>query len=386
MAFRTARSGAATQGRLTVRGLLVLLALVVAACQPEPPTSTPVVRVDQTLGSKPDPGFRRAFEPRTFQFPQDHGAHPDYATEWWYLTGNLHSDSGRRFGYQFTLFRIGLRPGAGVQDSDWRANQIYMGHLAISDIAAARHYSAERFARAAAGLAGTRVAPFAVWLGPWSLRAESDLFPLTVLAQHADLGVSLQLQAGDKPLVLQGERGLSRKSATPGNASYYYSYTRLPTRGELRIGASVYSVQGASWLDREWSSSALDKDQAGWDWFALQLDDGRELMFYQLRNQQGGAHAFSRGSLVETDGRVHPLLPEQVTLIPLRHWQSEDGIRYPVGWRLQVADFHLDLEVQALLDDQLMDHSVRYWEGAVEVSGSHRGTGYLELTGYEGDW
>ena len=368
----------------SIIALLLLPAILLSACKPEHPTTTPLLRVDQVLGAKPDPGFARALAPREFKFPQDYGAHPDYATEWWYLTGNLQDASGRRFGYQFTLFRVGLRPGAAAKDSAWRANQIYMGDLAITDIAAAKHYSAERFARAAAGLAGAKAAPFDVWLGPWSLRGGAQLFPLTVSAQNQDIAVSLQIQSGDKPMVLQGERGLSRKSATPGNASYYYSFTRLPTRGELRIGASVYTVQGDSWMDREWSSSALAKDQAGWDWFALQLDDGRDLMYYRLRDKLGGVDAFSRGTLVDKDGSVHTLLPDQVKLTPLRYWQSADGARYPVGWRLQVAEYGLDLEVQAAVDDQLMDHSVRYWEGAVEVSGSQRGRGYLELSGYDG--
>ncbi|MGB5472426.1 MAG: lipocalin-like domain-containing protein [Gammaproteobacteria bacterium] len=368
-----------------MRCLLLLLALLVSACETGPPATAPMVRVDQVLGAEPDPGFARALEPRDFQFPQDHGAHPEFATEWWYLTGNLQSESGRRFGYQFTLFRVGLRPGEPVKDSMWRTNQIYMGHMAISDIDEARHYSAERFARAAAGLAGARVAPYEVWLGPWSMHADTGLFPLTVSAQNEDTGFSLQLQSGDKPLVLQGDHGLSRKSATPGNASYYYSFTRLPTRGELRTGDTVYTVQGDSWMDHEWSSSALDRTQAGWDWFALQLDDGREVMYYQLRNKQGEAHPFSRGSLVEKDGGVRTLLPDQVKLTPLRYWQAEDGARYPVSWRLQVDGFQLDLEVQALLDDQQMDHSVRYWEGAVDVSGSHTGRGYLELSGYAGN-
>jgi predicted secreted hydrolase len=360
----------------------MLSAILLSACDAQSPPPAPTVRVDEAMGARPDTGFARAFEPREFQFPQDHGAHPDFAVEWWYLTGNLYSENRRRFGYQLTLFRIGLQPGEVAKDSNWRSNQIYMGHLAISDIAGARHYSAERFARAAAGLAGARAAPFEVWLGPWAMHADDGLFPMTVEAQHEGMGLSLQLQSGDKPMVLQGERGLSRKSATPGNASYYYSFTRLPTRGELRIGDSQFSVQGDSWMDREWSSSALDTDQAGWDWFALQLEDGRELMFYQLRTRQGGAHAYSSGSLVEQDGSVHRLLPGQVMLTPLRYWQADDGTRYPVDWRLQVAEFQLDLEVRASLDDQLMDHSVHYWEGAVDVSGSHRGQGYLELSGY----
>jgi predicted secreted hydrolase len=368
-----------------VRGVLLLLTLLVTACESEPPATAPALRVDQVMGSAPDPGFARALEPRAFQFPQDYGSHPGYATEWWYLTGNVQTGDGRRFGYQFTLFRVGLRPGEAAEDSAWRSNQIYMGHLAISDIDGGRHYSAERFARAAAGLAGARVAPLEVWLGPWSMRANTDLFPLTVSAQGEAFGVSLELQAGDKPMVLQGERGLSQKSAAPGNASYYYSFTRLPTRGELRIGDTVYTVAGDSWMDREWSSSALDSDQVGWDWFALQLDDGRELMYYQLRNRQGGTHAFSHGVLVEQDGGVRTVLPGQVTLTPLRHWQAGDGTRYPVSWRLHMPEYDLDLEVNASIDDQHMDHSVRYWEGAVEVSGSHSGQGYLELSGYAGN-
>ena len=368
-----------------MRCLLLLLAFALSGCETEQPANEPAVHVDQVLGKEPAAGFARAFEPRAFHFPEDHGAHRDYATEWWYLTGNLQTESGRRFGYQFTLFRVGLRPGEPVKDSAWRTQQIYMGHIAISDVTGARHYSAERLARAAAGLAGARVTPFEVWLGPWSMRADTGLFPLTVSAQNEDIGLSLQLQSGDKPLVLQGECGLSRKSTNPGNASYYYSFTRLPTSGELRIGDALYTVQGDSWMDREWSSSALDSDQAGWDWFALQLDDGRDLMYYQLRDRLGGMHAFSRGSLVERDGKVRTLLPDQVKLTPLRYWQAEDGVRYPVGWRLQVAELQLDLEVQALFDNQLMDHSVRYWEGAVEVSGSHHGRGYLELSGYAGN-
>jgi predicted secreted hydrolase len=366
-----------------VRGLLLLPLLLLAACESQQsPPQTPAVSVAQVMGAPPDPGFARALAPRAFVFPEDHAAHPDYANEWWYLTGNLHTDSGRRFGYQFTLFRVGLRPGRAAQDSDWRSNQIYMGHIAISDIEDEKHQSAERFARAAAGLAGASVTPFAVWLGPWSMRGDDDLFPLQVSAQDQHIGLSLQLHAGDKPPVPQGEDGLSRKSAAPGNASYYYSLTRLPTRGELRLGDRVYQVQGNSWLDREWSSSALDPDQVGWDWFALQLDDGRDLMYYRLRNRRGRTHPFSRGSLVDRDGAVQILLSDQVKLTPLRYWQDENGARYPVGWRLQVPAQGLDLQVQAALDDQLMAHSVRYWEGAVEVSGTESGKGYLELSGY----
>lgn len=366
-----------------MKRLWAVLLVLLAACDGDRRQEAARLSVGAAMGPAADAGFARAFQPRALRFPEDHGAHPEFATEWWYLTGNLQADNGRRFGYQFTLFRVGLRAGEPPRDSAWRAQQIYMGHIAVSDIDGGSHRSAERFARAAAGLAGARTSPFQVWLGPWSLRGGEALFPLSLTAADDDIGLSLQLQAGSKPLVLQGEEGLSRKSATPGNASYYYSFTRLPTSGELRIGDRRYRVAGNSWLDREWSTSALDEDQAGWDWFALQLDDGRELMFYQLRDTQGRPHAFSRGSLVQADGSSRALPADAVRLTPLRHWRAEDGSRYPVAWRLQVAEEGLDLEVRALLDDQLMDHSVRYWEGAVQVSGSHRGSGYLELSGYD---
>ena len=182
---------------------------------------------------------------RPLAFPADHGAHPDTRTEWWYLTGNLFTADGRRFGYQFTLFRVGLHPDEAAGDSDWRSNQLYMGHLAVSDIAGARHHSAERFARAAAGLAGAQTGPFAVWLGPWRLHSERDFFPLSLEAQHEEFGLDLRLDAG-KPMVLQGERGLSRKSATPGNASYYYSITRLATAGELHDRLALMGARLAS--------------------------------------------------------------------------------------------------------------------------------------------
>ncbi len=365
-----------------MRACLLCLVMLLTACDSTPPVSAPQVRVAQVMGAEPDPGFARAFEPRPLRFPQDHGAHPEYATEWWYFTGNLQTDSGRRFGYQFTLFRVGLRPGEPADDSAWRTRQVYIGHLAISDAAEAQHHSAERLARAAAGLAGNQLIPFEVWLGPWSLRADAAFSRLEIEAETDAIGLALKLQASASPLVLQGEQGLSRKSAAPGNASFYYSLTRLPTRGELRIGETRYMVTGNSWMDREWSSSALDRDQVGWDWFALQLEDGRDLMYYQLRDSAGMAGAFSRGSLVGSDGEVKTLSPGQVKLTPLRHWQAGDGTEYPVAWRLQVSEPSLDFEVQAMFDDQRMEHSVRYWEGAVDVSGSHTGRGYLELSGY----
>jgi len=368
---------------------LLIAGLLMLGCEQTDLAGTPdtdgTIPVSERMAAPPQPGFRRAEGPREFDFPTDHGAHPEYATEWWYFTGNLATRGGRPFGYQLTLFRVGLAAGPPADDSPLRSTQMYMGHLAITDIQSQQHYSAERFSRAAYGLAGAQATPLKVWLGSWEISSDSrnEPFPLSLRAENEDFEIDLTLQAGNKPRVLQGEDGWSRKSAEPGNASYYYSYTRLPSEGRLRIDNQWYEVDGSSWFDREWSSSALGSDQAGWDWLSLQLQDGRDLMFYRMRDQQGRAQVFSQGVLVDTDGRTFRLNLENTRLEPTDHWTSEtSGVRYPVAWRLKVADQKIDLQIDAALRDQEMNHSVRYWEGAVIVSGSHAGVGYLEMSGY----
>lgn len=335
------------------------------------------------MGGTPAAGFARALTPRVFEFPADHGPHPEFATEWWYFTGNLFNEDGRRFGYQLTLFRVGLNDEQPAADSPWRATQMYMGHLALSDIAQGQHYQGERFSRAAAGLAGAVADPLRVWLGPWSISGQAgETWPIRLAASTDTFSLQLTLESGNRPMVLQGDRGLSQKGSAPGNASFYYSFTRLPTRGEVSIDGEQFTVQGDSWFDREWSSSALGDDQAGWDWFALQLDDNRDLMFYRMRGQDGEAQRFSKGVLVEADGSYKALSIEDVDLAPTRYWQSANGISYPVAWRLAVPADDIDLRIKAAFDEQAMETTVAYWEGAVDVSGSHGGVGYLELSGY----
>jgi predicted secreted hydrolase len=237
--------------------------------------------------------------------------------------------------------------------------------------------------RAAAGLAGAGSEPLHIWLGSWSITGRGDTaWPLRLQADTPEMAIDLLLDVGGKPVVLQGEDGLSRKGAAPGNASYYYSYTRLPTAGTIRLGGDDFVVEGNSWFDREWSSSALAADQQGWDWFALQLDDGRDLMFYRLRGRHGEAQPFSRGVLVAADGSVEQLSLDNTVVEPLRTWTSTAGIVYPLEWRLQVAAHGIDVRVAAAFNDQEMRHTVHYWEGAVRLSGSHGGRGYLELSGY----
>ena len=365
--------------------LLLLAAFALIACERtmESGDSDTEVSLLEGMGGSPDPGFDRATVVREFVFPQDHGPHPGFATEWWYFTGNLFDDQGRRFGYQLTLFRIGLAPDQPEQDSDWRAHEMYMGHFAVSDVLAEKHYQAERFSRAAAGLAGAQANPMRVWLGPWSINGKpGDTFPLQVNAVTDDLALELEIDEGAKRRVLQGDRGLSQKSGAPGNASYYYSYTRLPTKGTISIGKETFEVSGNSWFDREWSSSALADDQAGWDWFALQLDDGRDLMFYRMRGTDGEAQPFSKGVLVGLDGSADPLRLEDVVLESTREWRAPDGRRYPIAWTLAVPNQGLDLAIEASFEEQQMQTTVRYWEGAVDVIGTHTGVGYLEMSGY----
>lgn len=365
--------------------LLMLLITILPACEQIENTSSnrQSVTLSEGMGGNPKPGFARAIEPREFVFPEDHGPHPEYATEWWYFTGNLEDKSNRLFGYQLTIFRVGLDPKAPPDDSSWRTNQIYMGHFAISDIENNIHKSAEKINRAALDLAGTSENPTHIWLGPWSIKSLGQaFFPLNLVADYEDIRINLFVDRGNKPLVLQGDKGLSQKGSEIGNASYYYSYTRLPTKGSLSINDETFQVTGNSWFDREWSSSALADDQQGWDWFALHLDDGRDLMFYRMRGVDGKAQKFSKGVLLEKDGNIIELSLDNVRLDSEAFWRDLEGNAYPVKWRLRVDDYGLDLVIEAFFNDQLMQHTVHYWEGAVKVRGSHSGRGYMELSGY----
>jgi predicted secreted hydrolase len=350
-------------------------------------------------------GYARATTVRDFAFPADHGPHPGFKTEWWYFTGNLEAEGGRHVGYQFTLFRIALappndgddapvRPASLAEDdaeaSPWRTDQFYMGHLAVSDVQNARHPEFERFSRGAAGLAGARVEPrFRVWLEDWeavALDSTGGAFPMRLRALEGGTGVDLTFRP-EKPPVFQGEDGLSQKGPEPGNASFYYSYTRLATEGRVALGGDTLAVTGLSWMDREWSTSALGDEQEGWDWFAWQLSDGRDLMYYQLRQNDGTPSRFSKGIVVEPDGASTVIRREDVELEVLERWTSPEGVTYPTRWRLAVPSQRLDLTGAAYFPNQVMDLSVRYWEGAVRLEGTSRGTdvtgsGYVEMTGY----
>ena len=349
-------------------------------------------RLAGLLGDDDRQAFAYAIEPRPFTFPADHGPHPEFRNEWWYVTGNLESDSGRRFGYELTIFRFSLLPEPIDSKSAWRTEQIFIGHLAVSDPDGNQFLTDERYARGALNLAGAQAAPFRVWLGDWQMiggegASDGSLdWRIEAESEAADVSLNLVLES-TKPAVLNGDRGLSQKSGEQGNASYYYSLTRAETSGALRIGGDEFNVVGSSWLDREWSSSALSLDQVGWDWFALQLDDGTELMYYQLRRMDGSADPLSAGTLTATDGTTRKLSESEVELAVEDYWDSPRGGRYPGRWNLRVASADLDLDIEPVMPDQELSTTVRYWEGAVDVrdrrgNATVTGRGYVELTGY----
>ncbi len=339
-------------------------------------------------------GYRRATNVRDFSFPTDHGPHPGYKNEWWYVTGNLQDDAGRPYGYELTIFRfaltppdsIGPSPVTAASGSDWRTNQFYMAHFALTNGADETFHAYERFGRGGAGIAGAQADPFRVWLENWSMTSVGEAtFPVRLRAQGPEGGIDLTVRP-EKPMVRQGNQGLSQKGPGTGNASYYYSYTRLATNGTLTTGDDTIQVSGQSWMDREWSTSALGPNQTGWDWFSLQLDDGRDLMYYQLRNEDGTASRFSEGILVEPDGATSKIERDDVTLEVLDTWTTPDDTHtYPVEWTLRLPSQNLDLHVVPLMPNQELDVSVRYWEGAVRIedaAGNPEGRGYVEMTGY----
>ncbi|MGH2606601.1 MAG: lipocalin-like domain-containing protein, partial [Anaerolineales bacterium] len=280
--------------------------------------------------------FARVLEPRPFSFPSDHGPHPEYRTEWWYYTGNLSNPGSGHFGYQLTFFRVGLAPESPPRLSRLAASQIYFAHFALSRPDGA-YRSFERFSRGAGDLAGASGVPFTVWLENWSARALDEMGTLVALqAREEDIGLDLVLHAA-KPIVAHGDGGVSAKGDEPGNASYYLSATRMSSQGEVQVGEESFAVTGNSWFDHEWGTSVLPASAVGWDWFGLQLSDGRELMLYRIRGADGSYERASSGTLVEKDGTAIHLRPEDFVVEAAGAWRSpRSGAVYPARWSVRV--------------------------------------------------
>ncbi len=372
-----------------------LMGIAVLAWLLQPKTAPPLhARVVAAAALEESRGFARAEQFRALSFPADHGPHDDYQIEWWYYTGNLEADTGEHFGYQLTFFRRALAPPGErvLRGSTWGTEQVYMAHFAVTDVAGAQHHSFERFARGAAGLAGAQAEPFRVWLEDWSVTQALPGSPETPQAVHLsartnEVALSLSLQDHRGP-VLQGDHGYSRKGPAAGNASYYYSQPRMVTQGAVTVRDKTFSVEGTSWMDHEFSTSALGPELAGWDWFSVQLSDGSEVMLYALRQTDGGHAPFSSGTLIAPDGTTRLLGPEDFVIQATGQWRSpRTGGVYPSGWVISVSSADLRLTITPYLVDQEMRTSLPYWEGAVKAEGALGlrtvdGSGYVELTGY----
>ncbi len=309
-------------------------------------------------------GFALPVPGRVFEFPEDHGAHPDYRIEWWYLTAALEDVSGIRYGVQWTLFRSALTP---------EGPQVWMGHFGLTS--PEEHFSGERFARGGVGQAGVVPAPFDAWIDDWRLSGPT-LESLRLRAATEVAGYDLALRA-EGPLVFHGDAGFSVKSAA-GQASYYYSQPFYTVSGTLDLPSGPVEVTGRGWLDREWSSQPLQDDQEGWDWFSLHLDDGARLMAFGLRGGEG----FRYASHIAPDGTLTPYYGDALGLDPLRV-EDVDGREVPVDWQVRLPEEGIDLTVRAVNDDSWQATIFPYWEGPVIAEGSHAGTGFLEMTGYE---
>ena len=333
--------------------------------------------------------FQPARPGRVFQFPRDHGAHPEFKTEWWYYTGHLKSTGGETFGYQLTFFRVGLRKPDPQARSAWRADTVYFAHLAVSDPNRKVFTFREKAQRGAMGLAGAKEGRLEVWIDDWRLESRGKEHHLK--AQKNGIGLDLTLTPL-KPPVLHGEGGYSRKATVAEVASYYYSITRLATRGKFTRGDLTLEVTGTSWFDREFSSSHLAANQKGWDWFSLQLSDGTDLMLYVMRLKDGSLDPASSGTLVDPRGQARHLTMADFTIKATGSWESPHSkATYPSGWQVSLPEAGYTLTVQPTLADQELlpggTSPIIYWEGQVTIQGTNNqqpitGRGYVELTGY----
>ncbi|WP_187429705.1 hypothetical protein ROLI_010470 [Roseobacter fucihabitans] len=316
-------------------------------------------------------GFDLPQRGTVFEFPADHGAHPGYRIEWWYLTANLRDAEGTEYGLQWTLFRSALEP---LERPGWDSPQLWLAHAAVTTPSA--HYVAERRARGGIGQAGVIADPFEAWIDDWVF-AGADMAQMSLRASGTDFAYDMALEA-QGPLVFHGDRGYSQKSAS-GRASYYYSQPFFDISGILTLPDGPVQVSGQAWLDREWASQPLGASQVSWDWFSMGFEGGARLMGFTLRDTEGGS--YTAATWIERDGTATPFPDGAFSAEPLV--QSDvAGRKIPTSWRATLPDKGVDVTVEALNPQAWMETSIPYWEGPVRISGTHRGRGYLEMTGY----
>lgn len=343
----------------------------------------------------PSQVWQRAMPGYEYSFPRDYFNHPNYETEWWYYTGNLRARDGHRYGFELTFFRraVHLPPKtAESEDVTWRPDQLYLAHLALSDIDGGTFYHTERLNRAGPGLAGISLDQQRYWNGNWQARWNSlttGKQELQAVCDRFTLTLDLEPQ---KPTVVHGQAGIIRKGPERGQTSHYISFTRIAARGKLERNGRAVSVNGLAWMDHEFFTEPSGSDVRGWDWFSIQLDNGEELMLYRLLDGTGNETPYSSGTYVDSQGKATFLDAGQFSLVPGDTWRSPDsGARYPIGWTIAVPSLDLQLSERTALKDQELftkgGVSPVYWEGAVSYEGQMhgrpvKGVGYLEMTGY----
>lgn len=358
------------------RVTIALLAIVAGRLEAQPATITTA------------PQFAEAIGPREWSFPTDHGQHSDFQTEWWYFTGNVEGDGGR-FGYQLTIFRRALQAEMKPRESKWASRDIYLGHVALSDVTGGKFLYEERMRRPALDMAGASTSTLHAWLENWRVTPKDGGWKLE--AATKDFAYDFDLKS-NKPPVFNGPGGRDSKGARQNQASYYYSMTRMETSGTITVGGKSYRASGWTWMDHEFGSNQLGSDQNGWDWFSLQFSDNTELMIYQLRRRDGTIDASSGGTYTDADGKVTWLHRGDIKVKPMSHWKSpETTADYPSGWEIKVPTHSIDIKLTPRLKDQELrtggGNALTYWEGAIEITGTHdakpvTGFGYAELTGY----
>lgn len=328
--------------------------------------------------------YRSAVPGYKFSFPRDHFDHPEFRTEWWYYTGNLRSADGRRFGYELTFFRHAIQPNPPAGSNIWDVRDVWMAHFALSDIDGNQFFHTERLNRSGPGIAGVDAGQGLIWNGNWSVKWSGDDQKLNALANDFEVDLTLR---SVKPPVVHGTAGISRKAAGPGRASHYISLTRLITKGGIKLGSRQFTVEGLSWMDHEFFSHSLESNQAGWDWFSLQFNNGSELMLYRLRRKDGTVEPYSSGTYIDPSGRTRSLRLEDFSVVP----GGAKYKNYPIEWSIQVPSLSLMCHARTRLPQQELTGqtpgSPTYWEGAIDVAGTQgnapiHGAGYLEMTGY----
>ena len=359
----------------------LLCSLLLALC-----ATVPAQKNSPAQQTSPAQPYTPALPGYHYEFPRDNFSHPQFQTEWWYYTGNLRAKDGHRFGFELTFFRQGVAHAASA--SPWEVNDLYMAHLALSDVSGGRYYQAERLNRAGPGIAGVDAGSGTIWNGNWQTKISQTAQTLHGVGDNFSFDLTV---APGKPMVIHGQDGVSQKAEGAGHASHYLSFTRMKSAGTIDLHGKQYQIEGDAWMDHEFFSDSMTGDEVGWDWLSVQLDDNSELMLYRLRHKDGSVDPYSSGTYIDKLGNTQHLFLRDFSMTKSGEtWKSgQTGATYPIGWTVTVPELQLQIDVSTPLKNQefVSRFGPSYWEGAIDVTGHHEnkpvhGAGYLEMTGY----